>query len=230
MFTNGSGVKITSRTAAVAALGRRTAARSRLAHGRSRLALIPHRHSSLSYLLVTSISSAEPCGMTGWRRFSTGPVVANEETSVPNQRRRKISTAFSAVAALTVASPFAVIPVSWADLRPEGPRARGVHSRGGRDRPAQRDHVRAAGGALAVRHQPAAAAGGLSPAGAQPVQTGPLTAPGLTTPSLSRPDHAQPGHARPDDPERHGSGSDHPGDHAGSDHASATAPGLTTRA
>src|SRR5256885_4556081 len=35
-----------------------------------------------------------------------------EETSVPNRRRRRLSTAMSAVAALAVASPAAVIAVS----------------------------------------------------------------------------------------------------------------------
>ena len=35
-----------------------------------------------------------------------------EETSVPNRRRRKLSTAMSAVAALAVASPFALVAVS----------------------------------------------------------------------------------------------------------------------
>ena len=38
-------------------------------------------------------------------------IVQIEETPVPNRRRRKISTAMSAVGALAVATPFAVLGV-----------------------------------------------------------------------------------------------------------------------
>ena len=112
---------------------------------------------------------------------------------MPNQRRRKISTAMSAVAALAVATPFAAIGVI--ELTSAGHVAE------------HRDFTQAA----VVTDLPneilsALQAGlsqfginlpplptGLSPAGAQPVQTGPalttpsLTLPGLTTPSLATP-------------------------------------------
>ena len=42
-----------------------------------------------------------------------------EETSVPNRRRRKASTAISAVAALAVASPFAVVGVMELTASPQ---------------------------------------------------------------------------------------------------------------
>ena len=63
---------------------------------------------------------------------------------MPNRRRRKLSTAMSAVAALAVASPFAVAALS--DLTASKRRARTARVRAGRDghRPAQRAHVRAA--------------------------------------------------------------------------------------
>ena len=112
---------------------------------------------------------------------------------MPNHRRRKISTAMSAVAALAVATPFAAIGVI--ELTSAGHVAE------------HRDFTQAA----VVTDLPneilsALQAGlsqfginlpplptGLSPAGAQPVQTGPalttpsLTLPGLTTPSLATP-------------------------------------------
>ena len=112
---------------------------------------------------------------------------------MPNQRRRKISTAMSAVAALAVASPFAAIGVI--EL-----------TSGGQKAPEQREFTRAA----VVTDLPneimsALQAGlsqfginlpplptGLSPAGAQPAQNGPLTAPGLTTPSLTSPSLTSP--------------------------------------
>ena len=112
---------------------------------------------------------------------------------MPNQRRRKISTAMSAVAALAVASPFAVIGVI--ELTSGGPA------------PEHRDFTQAAvvtdlpNEIISALQQGLSQFGinipplptGLSPAGAQPVQTGPalttpsLTAPGLTTPSLTTP-------------------------------------------
>ena len=106
---------------------------------------------------------------------------------MPNRRRRKISTAMSAVGALAVASPFAVIGV--------------IGLTSGQSAPEHREFTRAA----VVTDLPneilsALQAGlsqfginlpplptGLSPAGTQPVQSGPLTAPGLTTPSLTTP-------------------------------------------
>ena len=116
---------------------------------------------------------------------------------MPNQRRRKISTAMSAVAALAVASPFAVIGV--------------MELTSGQKAPEHRDFTRAA----VVTDLPneimsALQAGlsqfginlpplptGLSPAGAQPAQNGPLTAPGLTTPGLTTPGLTDPGLTTP---------------------------------
>ena len=122
---------------------------------------------------------------------------------MPNQRRRKISTAMSAVAALAVASPFAALGV--------------IELTSGGHATEQRDFTQAA----VVTDLPneilsALQAGlsqfginlpplptGLSPAGAQPVQTGPalttpsLTTPGLTTPALTTPGLTTPGLTTP---------------------------------
>ncbi len=135
---------------------------------------------------------------------------------MPNRRRRKISTAMSAVGALAVASPFAASAV--------------IQLTSGQPAPEHREFTRAA----VVTDLPneilsALQAGlsqfginlpplptGLSPAGAQPVQTGPLTAPGLTTPGS---DHAQPGDAGLTTPSLTAPGLTTP---------SLTAPGLTT--
>ncbi len=113
---------------------------------------------------------------------------------MPNRRRRKLSTAMSAVAALAVASPFAVVGVMELTAGPQ-------------QAPEHRDFVQAAvvtdlpNELLAALQQGLSQFGinlpplptGLSPAGAQPVQAGPalttpsLTAPGLTTPSVGAP-------------------------------------------
>jgi hypothetical protein len=113
---------------------------------------------------------------------------------VPNRRRRKLSTAMSAVAALAVASPIAAIGVVELTTTPQ-------------KAPEQREFVRAAvvtdlpNELMAALQQGLSQFGinlpplptGLSPAGAQPAQAGPtlttpsLTAPGLTTPSLTTP-------------------------------------------
>ena len=116
---------------------------------------------------------------------------------MPNRRRRKISTAMSAVGALAVASPFAVIGV--------------IGLTSGQSAPEHREFTRAA----VVTDLPneilsALQAGlsqfginlpplptGLSPAGTQPVQSGPLTAPGLTTPSLTTPSLTSPAATTP---------------------------------
>ena len=113
---------------------------------------------------------------------------------MPNRRRRKISTAMSAVGALAVATPFAAVAV----IQLTGD---------GAGTPQHREFTRAAvvtdlpNEIISALQQGLAQFGinlpplptGLSPAGAQPVQTGPslttpsLTAPGLTTPSLTAP-------------------------------------------
>jgi hypothetical protein len=113
---------------------------------------------------------------------------------VPNSRRRKLSTAMSAVAALAVASPIAAIGVVELTATPQ-------------KAPEQREFVRAAvvtdlpNELMSALQQGLSQFGinlpplptGLSPAGAQPAQAGPtlttpsLSTPGLTTPSLSTP-------------------------------------------
>jgi hypothetical protein len=118
-----------------------------------------------------------------------------KETPVPNRRRRKISTAMSAVGAVAVASPFAVIGVIALSSHPA---------------PEQREFTRAAvvtdlpNEILSALQQGLSQFGinlpplptGLSPAGAQPVQSGPL-APALTTPSLTSPSLTAPGLTTP---------------------------------
>lgn len=123
---------------------------------------------------------------------------------MPNRRRRKLSTAMSAVAALAVASPFAVVGVMELTAGPQ-------------QAPEHRDFVQAAvvtdlpNELLSALQQGLSQFGinlpplptGLSPAGAQPVQAGPalttpsLTAPGLTTPSLTAPGLTTPGLTTP---------------------------------
>ncbi len=103
---------------------------------------------------------------------------------MPNQRRRKISTAMSAAAALAVASPFAVIGViqltSGAPEHHEFTRAAVVT-----DLPNEIMSALQAGlSQFGINLPPLPT--GLSPAGAQPIQAGPLS-PGLTTPSLTTP-------------------------------------------
>ncbi len=122
-----------------------------------------------------------------------------EETSVPNRRRRKLSTAMSAVAALAVASPFAVAAVS--EL-----------SAGGQKAPEQHDFVRASvvtdlpNELISALSQGLSQFGinlpplptGLSPAGTQPASAGPaLTSPSLTTPGLTSPSLTTPGLTTP---------------------------------
>ncbi len=116
---------------------------------------------------------------------------------MPNRRRRKISTAMSAVGALAVATPFAAVAV----IQLTGD---------GAGTPQHREFTRAAvvtdlpNEIISALQQGLAQFGinlpplptGLSPAGAQPVQTGPslttpsLTTPGLTTPGLTTPSPA----------------------------------------
>ena len=119
---------------------------------------------------------------------------------MPNRRRRTISTAVSAVAALAVASPFAVVGLLATTEATDSGAAQ------------HREFVRAAvvtdlpNEILSALQQSLAQFGinipplptGLSPAGAQPVQTGPsLTTPGLTTPGLTTPGLTTPGLTTP---------------------------------
>ena len=123
---------------------------------------------------------------------------------MPNRRRRKISTAMSAVGALAVATPLAAVAVI--QLTADAPAV-----------PQHREFTRAAvvtdlpNEILSALQQGLAQFGinlpplptGLSPAGTQPVQTGPalttpsLTTPGLTTPGLTTPGLTTPGLTTP---------------------------------
>ena len=138
---------------------------------------------------------------------------------MPNRRRRKISTAMSAVGAVAVATPFAVFGVVALSSHPA---------------PEQREFTRAAvvtdlpNEILSALQQGLSQFGinlpplptGLSPAGAQPVQSGPL-APALTTPSLTSPGLTTPGLTTP--------GLTTPGlTTPGLTAPAATTPGLTT--
>ncbi|MCI4674241.1 hypothetical protein [Candidatus Mycolicibacterium alkanivorans] len=117
---------------------------------------------------------------------------------MPNRRRRKLSTAMSAVAALAVASPFAAVGA--------------IELTSNQKTPEHRDFVQAAvvtdlpNELMAALQQGLSQFGinlpplptGLSPAGAQPVQAGPtLTTPGLTTPGLTTPSLTTPGLTTP---------------------------------
>ncbi|WP_099025257.1 hypothetical protein [Mycolicibacterium palauense] len=128
---------------------------------------------------------------------------------MPNRRRRRLSTTLSAVAALAVATPFAVVTVS--ELSAKSAPA-----------PEHREFVQAAvvtdlpNEILSALSQGLSQFGinlpplptGLSPSGAQPISAGPvltnpsltspgLTAPGLTTPGLTTPGLTAPGLTTP---------------------------------
>ena len=124
---------------------------------------IPYRHFSPSShtSTVDHVGIARVCAAAHAARAPTRRSPYIEETSVPNRRRRRLSTAMSAVAALAVASPAAVVAVS--DLSDEHQAADAAPPvRPGRDghRPAQRTDVGAVAGPVAVRDQPAADADG----------------------------------------------------------------------
>src|SRR3982074_3058658 len=99
-----------------------------------------------------------------------------EETSVPNRRRRRLSTAMSAVAALAVASPVAVVAVSElsASSKPAGP---------------PRQFVQAAMITDLPNELMSALSQGLSQFGINmpPMPTGLLTGSGASTPGLTAP-------------------------------------------
>jgi hypothetical protein len=152
---------------------------------------IQHRHSSLSNLT----RNIELVGIGLRSGAGDKALIQIEETPVPNQRRRKISTALSAAAALAVASPFAVIGVieltsGAAPDNREFTRAAVVT-----DLPNEIMSALQAGlSQFGINLPPLPT--GLSPAGAQPVQAGPL-APALTTPSLTSPGLTTPGLTTP---------------------------------
>ncbi|CAN5662675.1 N/A [soil metagenome] len=107
---------------------------------------------------------------------------------MPNRRRRKLSTAMSAVAALAVASPFAVVAVTQPSTTDVGPQ--------------QREFTQAAlvtdlpTELLSALTQGLSQFGVTMPAALSPAGAG-LTAPGLATPGLAAPGLTTPGLATP---------------------------------
>ncbi len=123
---------------------------------------------------------------------------------MPNRRRRKLSTAMSAVAALAVASPFAVVAVTElsATANP-GPQSREfTQAAVVTDLPNELLSALSQGlSQFGVTLPPLPT--GLSPAGTQPISAGPalatsgLTGTGLTAPSLTNPALTTPGLTTP---------------------------------
>ena len=112
-------------------------------------------------------------------------IVQIEETPVPNRRRRKISTAMSAVGALAVATPVAALSVIGLSSQPTAEHREFTRAAVVTDLPNEILSALQQGlSQFGINLPPLPT--GLSPAGAQPVQTGPLS-PGLTTPALTTP-------------------------------------------
>ena len=127
-------------------------------------------------------------------------IVQIEETPVPNRRRRKISTAMSAVGALAVATPVAALSVIGLSSQPSAEHREFTRAAVVTDLPNEILSALQQGlSQFGINLPPLPT--GLSPAGAQPVQTGPLspglTAPGLTTPALTTPGLTTPGLTTP---------------------------------
>src|ERR1700757_2494928 len=140
-----------------------------------------------------------------------------EETSVPNRRRRRLSTAMSAVAALAVASPFAYEAVSGllTDHKPPVEHQELVRAGGMSDLPGELMSALSQGlsqfgvplppvPSLTGATSPGLASPGLTSPGltdpslASPGLTSPgLTSPGLTTPGLTSPGLTSPGLTSP---------------------------------
>ncbi len=112
-------------------------------------------------------------------------IVQIEETPVPNRRRRKISTAMSAVGALAVATPVAALSVIGLSSQPSAEHREFTRAAVVTDLPNEILSALQQGLSQFDINLPPLPTG-LSPAGAQPVQTGPLS-PGLTTPALTTP-------------------------------------------
>ena len=104
---------------------------------------------------------------------------------MPNRRRRKISTAMSAVGALAVATPVAALSVIGLSSQPTAEHREFTRAAVVTDLPNEILSALQQGlSQFGINLPPLPT--GLSPAGAQPVQTGPLS-PGLTTPALTTP-------------------------------------------
>ena len=122
-------------------------------------------------------------------------IVQIEETPVPNRRRRKISTAMSAVGALAVATPVAALSVIGLSSQPTAEHREFTRAAVVTDLPNEILSALQQGlSQFGINLPPLPT--GLSPAGAQPVQTGPLS-PGLTTPALTTPALTDPGLTTP---------------------------------
>jgi hypothetical protein len=129
-----------------------------------------------------------------------------EETSVPNRRRRRLSTATSAFAALAVASPFAYIAVCDLTAKPAPVHHEFVQAAGMTDLPGELMGALSQGlSQFGVSLPPIPSlTGATSPESAglpglgSPGLTSPsLTSPGLTTPGLASPGLASPGLTSP---------------------------------
>src|SRR5882757_802220 len=154
---------------------------------------VPHRHFSPS----SHTSTVDHVGPFGQPRTPTRRSPCIEETSVPNRRRRRVSTAMSAFAALAVASPAAVVAISDLSERTEPPAQ-------------HRQFVQAAMITDLPNELMSALSQGLSQFGINlpPLPTGLLTGsgsatpatmttPGLTTPGLTAPGLTAPGLTTP---------------------------------
>jgi hypothetical protein len=129
-------------------------------------------------------------------------IVQIEETSVPNRRRRRLSTATSAVAALAVASPFAYVAVSGllTDTKPAPQHREFVQAAGMGDLPGELMSALSQGlSQFGVNLPPVPSlTGATSPGLASPGLTSPgLTDPSLTTPGLTSPGGLTPGLTSP---------------------------------
>ncbi len=170
---------------------------------------------------------------------------------MPNRRRRRLSTATSAFAALAVASPFAYIAVSDLTAKPAPQHQEFVRAAAMTDLPGELMGALTQGlsqfgvslppipsltGATSPDSAGLPGLGGLtSPGLASPGLTSPgLTSPGLTSPGLTTPGLTTPGltrHAGLDDAWSHtGSGYSGPDtgpdvDHSGAEHARFGQPG-----
>ena len=114
---------------------------------------------------------------------------------MPNRRRRKISTAMSAVGALAVATPVAALSVIGLSSQPTAEHREFTRAAVVTDLPNEILSALQQGlSQFGINLPPLPT--GLSPAGAQPVQTGPLS-PGLTTPALTTPSLIDPGLTTP---------------------------------
>jgi hypothetical protein len=122
-----------------------------------------------------------------------------EETSVPNRRRRRLSTATSAFAALAVASPFAYIAVSDLTAKPVPQHQEFVRAAAMTDLPGELMGALTQGlSQFGVSLPPIPSlTGATSPDSAGLPGLGGLTSPGLTSPGLTSPGLASPGLTSP---------------------------------